>query len=607
MRHELVITLESVVSTFLEENKRSHMCGELRAENEGQEVTVVGWVANHRDHGGVIFVDLRDKTGLVQVRFEPELGEDYNAADSLRSEWCVGVVGTVVSRGDNANDNLATGAIEVRANRLEVFSAAETPPFQIRDDSDANENLRLQHRYLDLRRAPLQHALITRSRVNQIVRNYLVDNTFVELETPILTKSTPEGARDYLVPSRVNPGTFFALPQSPQIFKQLLMMSGFDRYFQICRCFRDEDLRADRQPEFTQIDIEMSFVTPDDVMGICEGLVEKVFGEILGYQVSVPFRRMSWEESMRRFGVDRPDLRFGLEISDVSDIAENCGFRVFQQTVEGGGIVRGICVEGGADSMSRKNIDDLEPFVGIYGAKGLAWAKVNEDGWSGGVSKFFSDEEKAAMAERFGAKPGDLIMMVAAKQKVVEASLGALRNKLGADLGLADPNQWEFVWITEFPMFEYSEDDGRYYSMHHPFTAPKAEHVELLETSPGEAYAQAYDLVLNGNEIAGGSVRIHRTDVQSTVFRALDIDEEEARAKFGFLLDALAYGAPPHGGIAFGMDRLIMLLTGRTSIRDVIAFPKTQKAADIMCEAPNVVDQAQLDELHLRLVGVEKS
>ena len=589
---------------FLADFKRSHMCGELRDSDVGKKVVVYGWVANHRDHGGVIFVDLRDKTGLVQVRFEPELGADYQAADTLRSEWCVGVVGEVVSRGENVNDRLATGAIEVRAEKLEIFSSSETPPFPISDWADANENLRLQYRYLDLRREPLQRAMLIRSRLNQLVRSYLVDNGFAEFETPILTKSTPEGARDYLVPSRVNPGSFFALPQSPQIFKQLLMVSGFDRYFQICRCFRDEDLRADRQPEFTQIDIEMSFVTPEDVMRVCEGLIKTVFEDVLEIEVETPLRRLSYDEAMLKYGVDAPDLRFGLELVDVTDIAGRTNFNVFSKVVADGGIVRGLRIERGAESVSRKNIDDMESFVAVYGAKGIAWAKIQDDGWTGGVSKFFSDDEKAAFAERFGAKYGDLIVMVAATPSVVCASLGNLRKKLGADLNLYDGNAFEFCWVTDFPMFEYDATEGRYYAMHHPFTSPRTEDFPGLlsgDVDPGAVKAQAYDLVLNGSEIAGGSVRIHRPDIQQKVFELLALTEEEARAKFGFLLDALKFGAPPHGGIAFGVDRLVMLLTGAKSIRDVIAFPKTQKAADLMSECPSPVDPAQLAELHIKV------
>lgn len=576
------------------------MCGKLRAEHVGQQVTLYGWVANARDLGGMIFVDLRDREGVVQVRFDPNFFPEAHAeANALRNEWCIAIRGEVVSRGENINKNLATGEVEIIGNHVEIFSRSKTPPFPIRDETGASESLRLQYRYLDLRRAPLQQALIMRSKINQLVRGYLTNNGFLELETPFLTKSTPEGARDYLVPSRVNPGKFYALPQSPQIFKQLFMIAGYDRYFQIVRCFRDEDLRADRQPEFTQIDMELSFVTVEDVISVCEGLVKTVFENTLGIEVNAPFGRMSYDDAMLRYGVDNPDLRFGMEIEDISDLAPGCGFKVFEEAVEAGGVVRGLCAKGAGERLSRKVIGELEEFTKVYGAKGLAWAKVGQDGWSGGISKLIGPELQAQINAKFGAQDGDVLMFVAASAKIACPSLGQLRKRLGRDLELIDDKAFAFSWVIDFPMFEYSEDDGRFYAMHHPFTSPKAEHFDLIDTDPEAVRAQAYDLVLNGNEIAGGSIRIHREDVQWKVFERLGINEEEARHKFGFLLDALTFGTPPHGGIAFGMDRLAMLLTGAQSLRDVIAFPKTQSASDVMCQAPNTVDLAQLKELHL--------
>jgi aspartyl-tRNA synthetase len=580
------------------------MCGELREEHIGDEVTLFGWVSVYRDLGGMIFIDLRDRSGISQVRFDPDIGDEiFDAADSLRSEWCIGINGVVESRGENVNEEMPTGAVEVKATDLHVFSESETPPFLIREETDANEMLRLEYRYLDLRRERLKNALMTRSEVNRLSRNVLADHGFIEVETPYLTRSTPEGARDYLVPSRVNPGKFFALPQSPQLFKQLLMVSGFDKYYQIVRCFRDEDLRADRQPEFTQIDLEMSFVTPDDVMEICEDLVSRVFESVLDVQLDAPFERLTYDDAMARFGLDNPDMRFGLELCDISEIVADSEFRVFSSTVEGGDHVRGICIPNGSEELSRKDIDALEEYVKVYGAKGLAWAKVKEDDWSGPISRFFGDEERANIEEAFGASPGDLLVMVAANHKVSSASLGHLREKLGEDLGLIDEDAFKLCWVTEFPMFEYNADEERLEAMHHPFTSPRPEDIDLLDDNPEAARAQAYDLVLNGHEIAGGSVRIHRPDTQWTVFELLGITEEEAEEKFGFLLEAFKYGAPPHGGIAFGMDRLVMLLTGMKSIRDVIAFPKTQKAADIMCKAPSSVDDEQLAELHLAKAG----
>ncbi len=592
------------MASYLSQNTRTHMCGDLRAEDIGQEVTLFGWIANTRDLGAMIFADVRDRAGVVQVRFDPNVDEPtYEEGKALRNEWCVAIKGEVVSRGDNINDEMPTGTVEILAKDLEVFSKSKTPPFPVRDNTEASEMLRLEYRYLDLRRTSLQQAMVTRSKVNMLVRNFLVEHGFLEIETPFLTKSTPEGARDYLVPSRVHPGEFYALPQSPQIFKQILMISGYDRYFQIVRCFRDEDLRADRQPEFTQIDMEMSFVTPEDVIEVCEGMMQKVFKGILDIDLPDAFERLTYDEAMRRFGVDNPDLRFGLEITDISEVVADSNFRVFSQTVSSGGVVRGLCIKGGNDALSRKDIDGLEDFVKVYGAKGLAWAKVNDDGWSGGVAKFFEDDERAAIAEEMGAEAGDTLVFVAADTKTTCQSLGQLRKKLGQDLGLIDEETYTFCWVVDFPMFEYDEEDGRYYAMHHPFTSPQPEHFDSMEDDPEGVRAQAYDLVLNGNEIAGGSIRIHREDVQWRVFKMLDMSEEEATSKFGFLLDALTYGTPPHGGIAFGMDRLVMLLTGSQSLRDVIAFPKTQRASDLMSHAPSSVELEQLEELHLGLAG----
>ena len=597
-----------MVSSFLQENPRTHMCGELNESHIGQTVTLMGWVSKRRDLGRMVFVDLRDRTGITQLRFDPygkdEQSEGASAhledqADELRPEWCIAITGEVVSRGANKNPDMPTGAIEVIPEALEVFSEAETPPFVIRDDIDASEELRLKHRYLDLRRAPLQKALLMRSKVNALTRNYLSDQGFAEFETPVLNRSTPEGARDYLVPSRIHPGKFYALPQSPQLFKQLLMVSGFDRYFQIVKCFRDEDLRADRQPEFTQIDMEMSFVTPEDVIEICEGLVATIFEGIHDLDVEAPFERMAYDEAIGRFGVDNPDLRFGLEISDVSDAVADSEFRVFSGTVKDGGVVRGICIPEGTKRFSRKEIDELEELAKVHGALGLAWAKVEDDDWSGPIANFISDGEKEAIQEQMDASPGDIVAFVAASRKVASASLGALRRHLGDVLDLIDESQYRFCWITDFPMFE--EDDGQIHAVHHPFTSPRPEDVELLDSDPLAARAQAYDLVLNGHEIGGGSIRIHDNEVQSKIFDLLGLGEEEANEKFGFLLEALQYGPPPHGGIAFGMDRLVMLLAGADSIRQVIAFPKTTQAADMMADSPDVVDTDQLSELHLAL------
>ena len=590
------------MAEFLKDLKRTHTCGELRLADAGQEVVLMGWVQNHRDHGGSIFVDLRDRYGLVQARFDASHDEALHAqADRLRSEWVIGVVGEVVSRGENANPNLETGQIEVIATRLEVFNEAQTPPFQIQDSIDTNENLRLEHRYLDLRRGPLQRNLLMRSRVNSIMRGYLLGQDFIEFETPILTKSTPEGARDYLVPSRVYPGQFFALPQSPQLFKQLFMVAGMDRYFQICRCFRDEDLRADRQPEFTQLDIEMSFIDPEDIHALCDGLVAKIWKEILGVEVETPIPRITYDEAMDKYGVDNPDMRYGLHLHNVTEIVAESDFKVFNSVAASGGLIKAINVKGKAGEFSRKNLDDLGKVASTYGAKGLAWIKIQPDRWQSPIAKFLGDDVKAGLTEALGLEEGDLVLFVADKAKVVNDALGNLRKQLAKQLGLVDDSVYKFVWVTGFPMFEYDEEDARYYAVHHPFTSARQEDLHLLETDPAAAKAAAYDLVLNGNEIAGGSIRIHRHDVQSRVFRILGIDEEEAQTKFGFLLSAFSYGAPPHGGIAFGLDRLVMLLTGSDSIRDVIAFPKTQKSSCLMTRAPSLVDTAQLDELGIRV------
>ncbi len=583
--------------------KRTHFCGELRKEQVGQQVCIMGWVHRRRDHGGLIFIDLRDRTGIAQLALDPDRDPDAHIkAEQLRSEFVVAAVGTVSPRpAGTVNPKMATGEIEIEISELRILNVAKTPPFMLDEYTEVAENLRLKYRYLDLRRESIQKNLIMRHQVAQTVRSYLSDNGFLEVETPMLTKSTPEGARDYLVPSRVNLGNFYALPQSPQLFKQLLMVSGYDRYFQIARCFRDEDLRADRQPEFTQIDCEMSFVDREDVMTIMQGLIAKIFKTAIGLDVPLPMPRMTYAEALHRFGVDNPDLRFGMELVDLTARVKGCGFKVFADAAASDGLVKAFNVKGGA-TFSRKDLDDFTSFVAIYGAKGLAWVKVQEDGtWQSPIAKFFSEEELRDLTAALAAQPGDLLLFGAGKGSMVNESLGRLRGHLGNRLGLADPNTYKFIWVTDFPLLEWDAEANRHVAVHHPFTAPLDEDIALLDTDPGKVRAKAYDLVLNGSEIGGGSIRIHDQTVQSRMFDLLGIGADEARQKFGFLLDALEFGAPPHGGIAFGLDRVMMILTGATSIRDVIAFPKTQKATCLMSEAPGVVAEKQLRELGIRL------
>lgn len=592
----------------MEGMKRTHHCGELRASNEGQEVVLCGWVSHRRDHGGLIFIDLRDRSGLVQLVFaEDKIGADqFPKAESLRSEFVVAVRGKVSLRDkETINPNMATGEVEIYAEELRILNKAQTPPFYIQDGIDVDENVRLKYRYLDLRRPEMQKNIMLRHRVTKLMRDYFDEHGFLEIETPMLTKSTPEGARDYLVPSRVNPGKFYALPQSPQIFKQLLMVAGYEKYFQIVRCFRDEDLRADRQPEFTQLDIEMSFVDQDYILNLMEGLVSGLFEKTIGEKVKTPFLRMSWDEAMERYGSDKPDIRFGMELMDISEYVKGSDFKVFKSVLDNGGQVKVIKVDGYAN-IPRRELDGLVEYAQRYGAKGLAWIQYTETEIKSPFKKFYSEETFQKIKEATNAQTGDLLLVVADKPLVVAQALGELRLEMGRRRGLINENEYKFLWVVDFPMFEYDEENKRWKAMHHPFTAPRDEDVQYLLSDPGRVKAKAYDMVLNGVEIGGGSLRIYNSDTQEKVFEAIGLTPEEAHEKFGFMLDAFKYGTPPHGGLAFGLDRMVMLMAKRNSIRDVIPFPKTQSASCLMTQAPSEVDAKQLRELSIRTAVAPK-
>ncbi|WP_144547784.1 aspartate--tRNA ligase [Bacillus sp. X1(2014)] len=582
---------------------RTYFCGEVPESAVGEKITLKGWVQKRRDLGGLIFIDLRDRSGIVQVVFNPDLSQEaLQIAEKIRNEFVLDIVGTVVAReAATFNDNLKTGKIEVQAEKVTIINEAKTPPFMISDKTDASEDVRLKYRYLDFRRPVIFETLKMRHQVTKQIRDFLDGEGFLDIETPILTKSTPEGARDYLVPSRVHPGEFYALPQSPQLFKQLLMVGGIERYYQIARCFRDEDLRADRQPEFTQVDIETSFLSQEDIMGMMEKMMTKLMKEVKGVDLPEEFPRMTYDEAMSRYGSDKPDTRFGLELVDLSEIVKDSGFKVFASAVANGGQVKAINVKGAADNYSRKDIDALTEFVAVYGAKGLAWLKVDSEGLKGPIAKFFSEDDAQALKATLEAGEGDLLLFVADKKKVVADALGALRQKLARDLNLIDPSLFNFLWVTDWPLLEYDEEEGRYYAAHHPFTMPFREDLEYLDSDPSKVRAQAYDIVLNGYELGGGSLRIFERPIQEKMFNILGFTPEQANEQFGFLLNAFDYGTPPHGGVALGLDRLVMLLAGSTNLRDTIAFPKTASASCLLTDAPGEVSEAQLKELYLSL------